>query len=51
MSTIPPCMGYYCHIGAGPPSYYLEMLNKVQVRICKTVGPSLDALLELLAHR
>ena len=32
------------------PSCYLELLDKVQKRICKTVGPSLPASLEPLAH-
>ena len=28
--TIHPCMEYCCHIWAGPPSYYLELLDKLQ---------------------
>ena len=32
-------------------SCYLEMLNRLQKRICRTVGPSLAASLEPLAHR
>ena len=50
-STIRPCMEYYCQIWAGAPSCYLELLNKLQKRICRTVGPSLAASLEPLAHR
>ena len=50
-STICPCMEYCCHIWAGAPSCYLELLDKLQKRICRTVGPSLAASLELLAHR
>ena len=50
-STILPCMEYCCHIWAGAPSCYLELLDKLQKRICKTVGPSLAASLETLAHR
>ena len=39
----------YCLTSA--PSCYLELLDKVQKRMCKTeVGPSLAASLELLAH-
>ena len=43
-------MEYCCHVCAGAPSYYLELLEKLQKRICKTVGPSLAAFLECLAH-
>ena len=50
-STIRPCMGYCCHVWAGAPSCYLELLDKLQKRICRTVGPSLAASLEPLAHR
>ena len=49
-STIHPCMEYCCHIWAGAPSCYLELLDKLQKRICRTVGPSLAASLEPLAH-
>ena len=49
-STIRPCMEYYCHIWAGVPSCYLELLDKLQKRICRTVSPSLAASLEPLAH-
>ena len=38
------------HVWAGDPSYYLEMSDKLQKQICKTVGPSLAASLEPLAH-
>ena len=50
-STIRPCMQYCCHVWAGAPSCYLELLDKLQKRICRTVGPSLAASLEPLAHR
>ena len=50
-STIQPCMEYCCHVWAGAPSCYLELLDKPQKRICRTVGPSLAASLEPLAHR
>ena len=40
-----------CHVSAGAPSCYLELLDKLQKRICTTVGPSLATSLELLAHR
>ena len=49
-STIHPCMEYCCHVCAGAPSCYLEMLDKLQKRICRTVVPSLAASLEPLAH-
>ena len=50
-STIQPCMEYCCHVWADAPSCYLELLNKLQKWICRTVGPSLAASLEPLAHR
>ena len=50
-STIQACMEYCCHVWAGAPSCYLELLDKLQKWICKTVGPSLAASLEPLAHR
>ena len=49
-STIQPYMEYYCHVWAGAPSCYLELLDKLPKWICRTVGPSLAASLELLAH-
>ena len=50
-STIRPYMEYCCHVWAGAPSCYLELLKKLQKRICRTVGPALAASLEPLAHR
>ena len=49
-STIRPCMEYCCYVWAGAPSCYLEVLDKLQKRICRTVGPSLAASFEPLAH-
>ena len=43
-------MEYCCHVWAGAPSCYLELLGKLQKRICRTVGPWLTAFLEPLAH-
>ena len=43
-------MKHCCHVWAGAPSYYLELLGKLQKPICRTVGPSLAASLEPLAH-
>ena len=50
-SAIHPSMEYCCQVWAGAPNCYLELLNKLQKRICRTVGPSLSASLEPLAHR
>ena len=50
-STICPCMGYCCYIWAGAPSCFLELWDNLQKRICRTVGPSLAASHEPLAHR
>ena len=49
-STIWPCMEYWCHVWVGAPSCYLELLEKLQKWICRTVGPSLAASLEPSAH-
>ena len=45
-----PCVEYCCHVWAGAPNCYLELLDKLQKQICRTVGPSLAASLEPLAH-
>ena len=50
-STIHPFMEYCYQVWAGALSCYLEMLDKLQKWICRTVGPSLAASLEPLAHR
>ena len=50
-STIHPSMEYCCHIWAGAPSCYLELLDKLQKQICRIVGPLLAACLGPLAHR
>ena len=47
---IRPCMEYCCHVWAGASSCYLEQLDKLQKRICRTVSPSLATSLEHLAH-
>ena len=49
-SSIRPCMECCCHIWAGAPSCYLDLLDKLQKQICRAVGPSLAASLEPLAH-
>ena len=49
-SMICPCMEYCCHVRAGAPSCYLELLDKLQKWICRIVGPSLAASLEPVAH-
>ena len=46
-----PCMEYCCHIWVGAPSCYLELLDKLQKRIWRTVGPSLAASLGPLGLR
>ena len=50
-STIRSCMEYCCHVWAGTPSCYFELLDKIQKRIFRTVGSSLAASLEPLSHR
>ena len=48
--TLGPCIEYICHVWAGAPSCYLELLDELQKWICKTVCPSLAASLQPLAH-
>ena len=43
-------MEYCCHVWAGAPSCYLELLDKIQKRISRTISPSLAASREPLAH-
>ena len=43
-------MEYYCHVWAGAPSSYLEILDKLQKRVCRTVSPTLAVSLEPLGH-
>ena len=50
-STVRLCMEYCCHVWASAPSCYLELLDKLQKRICRTAGPSLAASLEPLTYR
>ena len=49
-TTIRPCIEYCCHVWAGAPSCYLDLLDKLQKQICRTVGPSLAVSLEPLAY-
>ena len=44
-------MEYCCNVWASTLSRYLDMLDKPQKRICRTVGASLAASLEPLALR
>ena len=44
-------MEYFCHVWAGALSCYLELIDKLQKRICRTVGPSLATSLGHLADR
>ena len=50
-STIRPCIEYCSHVWAGATNCYLELLDKLQRQICRTIGPSLGASFEPLAHR
>ena len=49
-STMWPCMEFCCHVWAGAPSCYFEMLDNLQKRICTTVCPSLAVSLDPAAH-
>ena len=50
-STIRPCMEFCCCAWFGAPSCYLEFLDKLQKRICRTDGLSLAAFLEPMVPR
>ena len=41
----------FAEIWAGAPSCYLELLDKLEKRICRTVRPSPATSLEPMAHR
>ena len=49
-SAIRPCMEYCCHVWAGSPSSYLELLDKLQRRKCRVVSVSLATSREPLTH-
>ena len=49
-STIQPRMEYCKHAWAGAPTCYLDMLEKQQKQVCRTVGPSFTASIEPMAH-
>ena len=44
-------MEYCFHVWAGAPNYFLELLDKLEERLCKTAGISLDASLEPFSHQ
>ena len=50
-STIQPCLECCCHVWADSPSCYLELFDKLQKLIYRTVGLSLAVSLEGLAYR
>ena len=45
--TIESCKEYCYHVWVGAPSFFLELLDKLQKRIYWTVGPSFAGLLVL----
>ena len=44
-------MKYFSYVRAGTPNCYLNMLDKIQKLVYRTVAPSLAASLEHFAHR
>ena len=50
-STALPCMDYCCHVWACASSLLLELLDKLQKPICRTVVSFLAAPLKPLAHQ
>ena len=49
-STIRPLQGILFHVWAGGSSCYLDIWDKRQAWVCRTVCPSLAASVEPLAH-
>ena len=49
-STMQSCMEYGCHVWAGAPGCFLELLGKLRKQIYRTGGPSLSASCEPFAH-
>ena len=49
-TTIPPCMENCYHVRAGALSCLLDMLDKLQKRLRRTVAPTLAASFEPLTH-
>ena len=45
-----PWMEYCCHVWAGAPSCFLELLDKLQKWICRTAGSSFKRFSWILAH-
>ena len=43
-------MEYCCHVLAGAPKRYLDIVDRFQKRVCEAVLPALFDSLELLAH-
>lgn len=50
-STIRPCIEYCCHIWGGAPADSLNLLDRIQHRICNAIGPNLSRKLDSLSHR
>ena len=50
-STIQPHMEYCCHVWVGAPSCYLEISDRLQERVCRTIGPTLAASLKPLGNQ
>ena len=46
-----PCIAYCYRVSVCAPTFYLELLDKLDKHICRTVGPLFATSLELLAHR
>ena len=42
---------YWCHVGVGAFKYHLDLLDTLQERVCRTIGPILVTFVEPLAHR
>ena len=49
-STIWSCIECYCHVWADAPNCHLELLDKLQKWVWRTVGNSLAVSLKPLAH-
>lgn len=50
-SNIWPCMEYCSQTWLGAPSYYQDIIDKLQKNLCRTVGLTPGVFLESLGHR
>ena len=50
-SIIRAYVDYFCYVWSGASNYLLNMLDKLQRQVCKTVGPAFVNFLKPVAYR